>query len=65
MMKIIVNFKSGLKQAFIVPKNMLALEFRSMAEEIGGNIDNIEFALPPRKSGFSASELSRIIQIPE
>ncbi len=64
-MKIIVNFKSGSKQAFIVPKEMLATEFRSLAEEIGGNIKNIEFSLPPKHTGFSTSELSEILQLPE
>ena len=60
-MKITVNFKSGFKQTFIVPRNMLALEFRSLAEEIGGSIENIEFSLPPRHSGYSTSELSDIL----
>ncbi|MDH5481210.1 MAG: hypothetical protein OEX11_10685 [Nitrosomonas sp.] len=64
-MKIIVNFKSGFKQTFIVPKDMLAIEFRRLAEEIGGNIENIEFSLPPRQAGFSTSELSGILQLPE
>ena len=45
-MKILVNFKSGFKQIFIVPKSMLAIEFRNMAKEIGGSIDSIEFSLP-------------------
>lgn len=45
-MKILVHFKSGYKQIFIVPKTMLALEFRNMAKEIGGNIESIEFSLP-------------------
>ncbi len=64
-MKIIVKFKSGFNQTFIVPKNMLALEFRNLAEEIGGTIENIEFSLPPRQSGFSTTELSEILQLPE
>ncbi len=48
-MKILVHFKSGFKQAFIVPKCMLALEFRNIAREIGGNIESIEFSSPPRR----------------
>jgi hypothetical protein len=48
-MKILVHFKSGFKQTFIVPKCMLALEFRNMAREIGGNIASIEFSLPSRR----------------
>ncbi len=46
-MKILVNFKSGFKQIFIVPKSMLAVEFRNMANGIGGSIESIEFSLPP------------------
>ena len=66
-MKILVNFKSGFKQIFIVPKSMLAIEFRNMAKEIGGSIDSIEFSLPPRhRSSFSRSELSEgILQLPD
>lgn len=45
-MKILVNFKSGFKQTFIVPKGMLTVDFRNMAREIGGNIESIEFSLP-------------------
>ncbi|MER2512967.1 MAG: hypothetical protein ABTQ25_11230 [Nitrosomonas ureae] len=48
-MKILVHFESGFKQTFIVPKYMLALEFRNMAREIGGNIASIEFSLPSRR----------------
>ena len=40
-MKILVHFKSGFKQTFIVPKCMLALEFRNMAKDIGGSIERI------------------------
>ena len=65
-MKILVNFKSGFKQIFIVPKSMLAIEFRNMAKEIGGSIDSIEFSLPPRQSSFSKSELAEgILQLPD
>ncbi len=48
-MKILVHFKSGFKQTFIVPKCMLALEFRNIAREIGGNIESIEFSSPSRR----------------
>ncbi|MBY0498690.1 hypothetical protein SAMN06296273_1513 [Nitrosomonas ureae] len=54
-MKILVHFKSGFKQTFIVPKCMLALEFRNMAREIGGNIASIEFSLPSRRQTDIAS----------
>ncbi|MBS0298661.1 MAG: hypothetical protein HRU78_13290 [Gammaproteobacteria bacterium] len=66
-MKILVHFKSGFKQIFIVPKSMLALEFRNMAKEIGGNIDSIEFSLPPRRqSGITTAEQRLgIVQLPD
>ncbi|TXI19295.1 MAG: hypothetical protein E6Q62_04450 [Nitrosomonas sp.] len=67
-MKILVNFKSGFKQIFIVPKSVLAVEFRNMAKEIGGKIDSIEFSLPTRRqqSNCSKSESSeRIVRLPE
>ena len=38
-----VYFKSGFRQSFIVPRNILAIEFQQMAEEIGGAIKRIEF----------------------
>ncbi|UJP04984.1 MAG: hypothetical protein LZF61_09045 [Nitrosomonas sp.] len=59
-MKILVHFKSGYKQIFIVPKTMLALEFRNMAKEIGGNIESIEFSLPSNnQSAFERMKLRR------
>ena len=66
-MKILVNFKSGLKQTFIVPKCMLAAEFRNMAKEIGGDIESIEFSLPNRRqSGLSRSESQEgVIRLPD
>ncbi|SFD89688.1 hypothetical protein [Nitrosomonas sp. Nm166] len=66
-MKILVNFESGLKQIFIVPKSMLAIEFRNMAKKIGGNIESIEFSLPPRRqSNLSRSELQEgILRLPD
>lgn len=66
-MKILVNFKSGFKQTFIVPKCMLATEFRNIAREIGGNIESIEFSLPPRRqSSLSRPELQEgVLQLPD
>ena len=66
-MKILVNFKSGFKQIFIVPKSMLAVEFRNMAKEIGGDISSIEFSLSPRRnSSLSRSELPNgVLQLPD
>ncbi|MBL8497659.1 hypothetical protein ABF87_13145 [Nitrosomonas sp. JL21] len=66
-MKILVNFKSGFKQIFIVPKSMLAVEFRNMAREIGGNIDSIEFSLPSRRSSNSSQSepANGVLRLPE
>jgi hypothetical protein len=66
-MKILVHFKSGFKQTFIVPKCMLAVEFRNIAREIGGNIESIEFSLPPRnQSNISTIELrKRVLLLPD
>lgn len=66
-MKILVHFKSGLKQTFIVPKCMLALEFRNMAKRIGGSIESIEFSLPSRhQSNISAVELRQsVLRLPD
>jgi len=68
-MKILVNFKSGFKQTFIVPKGMLTIDFRNMAREIGGNIESIEFSLPSsrqQKSTNSRARLSEsVIRMPD
>ncbi|MDC8444606.1 MAG: hypothetical protein LV471_01575 [Nitrosomonas sp.] len=64
-MKITVNYQSGHRQTFIVPKNMLALDFRKWAEEIGGKIDNIEFSLSKNQVGFYDSEIKESILYPE
>lgn len=67
-MKILVNFKSGFKQTFIVPKGMLTVDFRNMAREIGGNIESIEFSLPSRqqKSTNSRTGLCEsVIRMPD
>ncbi len=42
-MMINVYFKSGFLQTFIVPRNILAIEFQHLAEDIGGSIKRIEF----------------------
>lgn len=47
-MKIIVNFKSGIQQIFIVPKDILATEFKNIAETVGGHISSIEFTHSPK-----------------
>ena len=51
-MRIKVNFKSGHQQTFIVPKTMLATDFRNLAEDIGGKIENIEFSLTNKHAGY-------------
>ncbi len=58
-MKIIVNFKSGIKQIFIVPRNILATEFKHLAETIGGGIYSIEFTSPPQHLGLSYNRIKR------
>lgn len=65
IMKITVNYQSGHRQSFIVPKNMLALDFRKRAEEIGGKIDNIEFSLSKNHVGFYNSEIKESILHPD
>lgn len=64
-MKITVNYQSGHRQAFIVPKNMLALDFRKLAEKIGGKIDNIEFSLSNNQVGFYNAEIKEPLFYPE
>lgn len=63
-MKILVHYKTGYKQIFIVPKAMLALEFRNMAKEVGGDIESIEFSLPTNQSTARA-ERRGIHQLPD
>ncbi len=64
-MKISVNFKSGYRQTFIVPKTMLATDFRDLAEGIGGKIANIEFSLTDRHAGFCDVDLKEPLFSPE
>ena len=66
-MRIRVNFKSGQRQTFIVPKSMLATDFRNLAEDIGGKIENIEFSLTNKHDGdgFYDSEIQEPLLSPE
>lgn len=64
-MRISVNFKSGYRQSFIVPKTMLATDFRDLAEGIGGRIENIEFSLTDKHSDFCDIELKEPLLSPE
>lgn len=42
-MRITVHYKSGSHQSFIVPKSILAVEFRRIAEAVGGRIKKLVF----------------------
>lgn len=42
-MKVLVHYKSGATQVFIVPRETDVAEFRRLAEEIGGPLRKIEF----------------------
>jgi hypothetical protein len=42
-MQITVYYKSGSHQTFIVPKDILAVEFRRIAEAVGGRIKKLKF----------------------
>ncbi|MCP5245861.1 MAG: hypothetical protein H6937_07905 [Burkholderiales bacterium] len=64
-MRIKVNFKSGHQQTFIVPKTMLATDFRHLAEDIGGKIENIEFSLTNNPGNLYDSELKEPLLSPE
>ncbi|MCB1984353.1 MAG: hypothetical protein H6936_16930 [Burkholderiales bacterium] len=64
-MRIKVNFKSGHQQTFIVPKTMLATDFRNLAEDIGGKIENIEFSLTNKHGGLYDSVLKEPLLSPE
>ena len=43
-MRITVYYKNGRHQAFIVPRDILAAEFRQIAEAVGGRIKELVFA---------------------
>ena len=45
-MKVMVHFRSGARQVFIVPKEIYVLEFQKMAEKVGGEVLKVEFASP-------------------
>lgn len=47
IMKVLVHYKSGVHQVFIVPMETNVAEFRRMAEEIGGPLRKIEFPSTP------------------
>ncbi|SFP43976.1 hypothetical protein SAMN05216419_10036 [Nitrosomonas cryotolerans] len=55
-MGIIVNFKSGAKQIFIVHQDILATEFRHLAETVGGRINSVEFMSSPQYPDSVISE---------
>lgn len=59
-MKVIVIFKAGTSQAFIVPRDILAVEFRRLAESVGGEIQHIEFM---QKNKFSTPKYALIKDI--
>ncbi len=59
-MKVMVIFKTGTSQAFIVPRDILAVEFRRLAESVGGEIQRIEFM---QKNKFAAPKYALIKDI--
>lgn len=42
-MKVLVYFRLGISQIFIIPKDITAIEFRRIAETVGGGICRVEF----------------------
>ena len=44
---------------------MLATDFRDLAEDIGGDIENIEFSFADQHMGFYNSELTELLLSPE
>lgn len=42
-MRITVYYKNGRHQAFIVPRDILAADFRLVAEAVGGRIQKLVF----------------------
>ncbi|HMU63111.1 MAG: hypothetical protein E6Q61_02640 [Nitrosomonas sp.] len=59
-MKVMVIFKTGTSQVFIVPRDILAVEFRRLAESVGGEIHRIEFM---QKNKFAAPKYALIKDI--
>jgi hypothetical protein len=43
IMKVLVYFKSGVRQEFIVPQDISAVDFRRVAEAVGGPLQRVEF----------------------
>ncbi|MCO6428507.1 hypothetical protein [Nitrosomonas communis] len=42
-MRVLVYFRSGASQVFIVPRDILAVEFQRVAEAVGGCFHRVEF----------------------
>lgn len=42
-MRILVYFKSGASQVFIVPRDIAAIEFKRVVEAVGGHFHRVEF----------------------
>ena len=42
-MRVLVYFRSGISQIFIVSRDISAIEFRRIAEAVGGGICRVEF----------------------
>lgn len=42
-MRVLVYFRSGASQVFIVPRDIPAVEFRRIAEAVGGCFHKVEF----------------------
>lgn len=56
-MKVLVHYKSGVSQVFIVPQETHVAEFRRMAEEIGGPLRKVEFSSATTKMDWKDSSL--------
>ncbi|HNO74516.1 hypothetical protein [Nitrosomonas mobilis] len=56
-MKVLVHYRSGANQVFIVPREMDVAEFRRLAEEIGGALRKIEFPSTTMKVDWANSSL--------
>ena len=48
-MRVLVYFKSGASQVFIVPHDIPAVQFRRMAEAVGGSFYRVEFTQKQEK----------------
>ena len=56
-MKVLVHYKSGANQVFIVPQETHVAEFHRMAEEIGGPLRKVEFPSAATKMDWKDSSL--------